>query len=92
MNRREGSRLSKDPDPDPDPDDIIDVKEQLIQPKQNIKVIPTPRIKLKHNDISDEEFRLLMEHQRAMKDVNMFIFIIFFFFSLKISLTVICLK
>lgn len=69
MNRREGSRLSKDPDPD---DIMIEVKDtQLIQQKQNNhKAIPTPRIKLKHNDISDEEFRLLMEHQRTMKDVG----------------------
>lgn len=31
------------------------------QPKQ-FKVMTTPRIKLKHNDISDEEFRILMTH------------------------------
>jgi len=39
------------------------------QPKQ-LKVMSTPRIKLKHNDISDEEFRLLMEHQRVMTEVH----------------------
>lgn len=39
------------------------------QPKQ-LKVIPTPRIKLKHNDITDEEFRLLMEHQRSLQEVS----------------------
>lgn len=38
------------------------------QPKL-LKVIPTPRIKLKHNDITDEEFRLLMEHQRSLQEV-----------------------
>lgn len=84
MNRREGSRLSKDRDPDLDD---IDVKRQTIEPKQTIKVIPTPRIKLKHNDISDEEFRILMEHQRTLKEEVCIFFIYylpkFFFFNKK---------
>ncbi|XP_025209078.1 agamous-like MADS-box protein AGL18 isoform X2 [Melanaphis sacchari] len=37
----------------------------IAQPKQ-FKVMSTPRIKLKHNDISDEEFRILMTHERRV--------------------------
>lgn len=40
------------------------------RPQKQVKVISTPRIKLKHNDITDEEFRLLMEHQRDIEDVS----------------------
>lgn len=71
MNRREGSRLSKDTDPDPDD---IDVKEQAIEPKQNIKSIPTPRIKLKHKNISDDEFTIIMRHDEKVKKVSIFVF------------------
>lgn len=49
----------------------MEAKEE-IRPKQ-MKIIPTPRIKLKHNDISDEEFRLLMEHQRPINEVSVYI-------------------
>lgn len=42
-----------------------------IPPKQ-MKIIATPRIKLKHNDISDEEFRLLMEHQKSINEVSIY--------------------
>lgn len=42
-----------------------------------MKVIPTPRIKLKHNDISDEEFRLLMEHQRVITEVRVYVLLPF---------------
>lgn len=49
----------------------MEIKEENRAPKQ-MKIIPTPRIKLKHNDITDEEFRLLMEHQRVMNDVSIF--------------------
>ncbi|KAL5243759.1 hypothetical protein ACI65C_011169 [Semiaphis heraclei] len=41
------------------------------QPKQ-FKVMSTPRIKLKHNDISDEEFRLLMTHGGRIMDVSIY--------------------
>lgn len=50
----------------------MEIKEENRPPKQ-MKIIPTPRIKLKHNDITDEEFRLLMEHQRVMNDVCIYI-------------------
>lgn len=43
-------------------DIIDDVKEQRQTPKQ-MKVVATPRIKLKYNDISDEEFSIIMKHQ-----------------------------
>lgn len=42
------------------------------RPPKQVKVISTPRIKLKHNDITDEEFRLLMEHQRDIGDVRIY--------------------
>lgn len=32
----------------------------------------TPRIKLKHNDISDEEFRILMTHGERIMDVSIY--------------------
>lgn len=54
--------------------DNIDMKEENIVPFRpkhfQPKLIPTPRIKLKHNDISDEEFSLLMEHQRRVEYVS----------------------
>jgi hypothetical protein len=46
----------------------------------------TPRIKLKHNDISDEEFRILMTHGRRIMDVSIqylllyYNLLIFFFY------------
>lgn len=66
MNRRDGPRSSKDDDMD-----IIDVdaKEQPQLPKQ-MKVVSTPRIKLKYNDISDEEFRIIMKHQVGSVSIN----------------------
>lgn len=72
MNRREGG--GNQPSTPTKPMDNIDMKEENIvpfRPKQfQHKLIPTPRIKLKHNDISDEEFSLLMEHQRRVEYVN----------------------
>lgn len=40
----------------------VDVKEDR-RPSKQMKVASTPRIKLKYNDISDEEFRIIMKHQ-----------------------------
>lgn len=51
--------------------EIVEPKEET-QPKQ-WKVVPTPRIKLKHNDISDEEFKILMEHQRILAEVSIYV-------------------
>lgn len=62
LNRREGP-INR---PKSRSDTETETKEEN-QPKL-MKVIPTPRIKLKHNDISDEEFRLLMEHQRVITE------------------------
>ncbi|KAL4121547.1 hypothetical protein QTP88_014040 [Uroleucon formosanum] len=66
LNRRgggEGPRSSKSVD-----SCTVDETNAINQPKQ-FKVMSTPRIKLKHNDISDEEFRILMTHgERIMDD------------------------
>jgi len=62
LNRREGPRSSKSVD-----SCVIDEPNTITQPKQ-FKVMSTPRIKLKHNDISDEEFRILMTHGRRITD------------------------
>ncbi|XP_026811785.1 agamous-like MADS-box protein AGL97 [Rhopalosiphum maidis] len=62
LNRREGPRSSKSVD-----SCVIDEPNTITQPKQ-FKVMSTPRIKLKHNDISDEEFRILMTHGRRIMD------------------------
>lgn len=48
-----------------------DITKEETEPKQ-LKAIPTPRIKLKHNDITDEEFSLLMEHQRRLQYVRIY--------------------
>ncbi|XP_060857609.1 uncharacterized protein LOC132935157 isoform X2 [Metopolophium dirhodum] len=47
---------------------VIDRTNAIKQHKQ-FKVVPTPRIKLKNNDISDEEFRMFMtQGERIMGD------------------------
>jgi hypothetical protein len=62
--------------------DIIDAdtKEQPQLPKQ-VKLVATPRIKLKYNDISDEEFRIIMKHQ--VESVSFYLFVISLFFMLN---------
>ncbi|XP_001949813.1 acidic repeat-containing protein [Acyrthosiphon pisum] len=65
LNRRgggEGPRSSKSVE-----SPVVDEKSAINQPKQ-FKVMSTPRIKLKHNDISDEEFRILMTHGGRIMD------------------------
>lgn len=64
LNRRggEGPRSSKSVDPC-----VTEETNTTNQPKQ-FKVMSTPRIKLKHNDISDEEFRILMTHGGRIVD------------------------
>lgn len=67
LNRRgggEGPRSSKSVD-----SCTVDETNAINQPKQ-FKVMSTPRIKLKHNDISDEEFRILMTHGERIMDVS----------------------
>ncbi|CAH1708098.1 unnamed protein product [Aphis gossypii] len=64
LNRREGPRNSNSKSVD---SCVIDEPNTIAQPKQ-FKVMSTPRIKLKHNDISDEEFRILMTHGRRIMD------------------------
>lgn len=51
----------------------IDMKtEEQSCPKQK-KTYSTPRIKVKHNNISDKEFNLLMSHQSSIKKVNVYV-------------------
>lgn len=64
LNRREVPRNSNSKSVD---SCVIDEPNTIAQPKQ-FKVMSTPRIKLKHNDISDEEFRILMTHGRRIMD------------------------
>lgn len=68
LNRREGSqgsRLSKSSN-----DNEMDEIKRESQPAKQMKVFTTPRIKLKHNDISDDEFRLLMNNQQVFDHDN----------------------
>lgn len=77
MNRREGSqgpRLSKSAN-----DIEMDEIKQENQPPKQMKIIATPRIKLKHNDISDDEFRLLMSNQRVFENVIIFVTYIYIY-------------
>jgi len=43
------------------------------QPAKQLKVFTTPRIKLKHNDISEDEFRLLMNNQQVFDHVSVYV-------------------
>jgi len=45
---------------------------QINQGPQNKKVTTTPRIKIKHNNISDEEFKLLMNSQKVFDRVSFY--------------------
>lgn len=67
LNRREGSHKIAQPEHNVE----VESKEESSQPKQS-KVFSTPRIKLKHNDITDEEFTLLMEHQKSLEEVSIY--------------------
>ncbi|XP_060858117.1 transcription factor mef2A-like isoform X2 [Metopolophium dirhodum] len=65
LNRRGGRKVptsSKSVD-----SSVVDEKNAINQPKQS-KVMSTPRIKLNHNNISDEEFRILMTHRKRIMD------------------------
>jgi len=45
---------------------------QINQEPQNEKVTITPTIKKKHNNISDEEFKLLMNSQSVFEHVSFY--------------------
>lgn len=50
---------------------VIDGTSAIKQHKQ-FKVVPTPRIKLKYNDISDEEFRKVMTQGERIMCVSIY--------------------
>lgn len=56
---------------------------QISQVPRQVKVTSTPKIKLKHNDISDDEFKLLMNSQRVLND-EVFIYFSNFILLFKI--------
>lgn len=47
-----------------------DIKEK--SKSKPLKVIPTPRIKFKHKDITDKELGLLMEYQTKSQYVSIY--------------------